>query len=139
MPKEETKPIDDKSNNQSKAAIIFNKLINERKDLMKELYDRVDYNNLKFDFVGPTKDVSFYEYKDSKELFNAIKNNQIKFSEVKNKQNEFLNKLSNIKIGKKTPEQKEVINNLEKFYLSREEVINFFKDYEKLFLDAAYK
>ena len=43
---------------------------------------------------------------DSKKLFNAIENNQIKFSVVKNKQNEFLNKLSNIKIGKKTTEQK---------------------------------
>ena len=42
------------------------------------------------------------------------------------RQNEFLNKLSNIKIGKKTPKQKEVINNLEKFHLSGEEVINFF-------------
>ena len=39
---------------------------------------------------------------DSKELFNAIKNNQIKFNEIKNKQNEFLNKLSNKKIGKKS-------------------------------------
>ena len=105
---------------------------------MKELYDSVDYNNLKFEFVGPTKDVSFYEYMDSKELFNAIKNNQIKFSEVKNKQNEFLNKLSNIKIGKKTPEQKEVINNLEKFYNSREEVINFFRDYIEMLSDANY-
>ena len=38
---------------------------------------------------------------DSKELFNAMENNQIKFSEVKNKQNDFLNKLSNIKNGKK--------------------------------------
>ena len=75
---------------------------------------------------------------DSKELFNAIKNNQIKFSEVKNKQNEFLNKLSNIKIGKKTPEQKEVINNLEKFYNSREEVINFFRDYIEMLSDANY-
>ena len=82
---------------------------------MGELYDNVDYNNLKFEYVVPTKDVSFYEYKDSKELFNEIKNSQIKFSEVKNKQNEFLNKLSNIKIGKKTPEQKELINNLEIF------------------------
>ena len=100
-PKEQTKPIEDKSNNQSKATITFNELINKRKELMSELYDSVDYNNLKFEYVGPTKDVSFYEYKDSKELFNAIKNNQIKFSEVKNKQNEFLNKLSNIKIGKK--------------------------------------
>ena len=101
-PKEESKPIEDKSNNQSKAAIIFSELINKRKKIMSELYDSVDYNNLKFEYVGPTKDVSFYEYKDSKELFNAIKNNQIKFSDVKNKQNEFLSKLSNIKIGKKT-------------------------------------
>ena len=68
---------------------------------MSELHDSVDYNNLKLQHVGPTKDVGFYEYKHSKELFNATKNSQIKFSEVKNKQNEFLNKLSNIKIGKK--------------------------------------
>ena len=47
---------------------------------MSELYDSVDYNNLKFEYVGPTNDVSFYEYKDSKKLFNMIKNNQIKFS-----------------------------------------------------------
>ena len=66
---------------------------------------------------------------NSKELFNAIKNSQIKFSEAKNKQNGFLNKLTNIYVGKKTPKQKEVINNPEKFYKSREEVINFFRDY----------
>ena len=102
------------------------------------MHDRVDYNNLKFEYIGPTKDVSFYEYMDSKELFNAIKNSQIKFNELKNKQNEFLNKLNNIKIGKKTTEQKEVINNLEKFYLSREEVINFFRDYIEMLSDANY-
>ena len=61
----------------------------------------VDYNNLKFEYLGPTKDVSFYENMDSKKLFTEIKNNQIKFSEVNNKQNEFLNKLSNIKLVKK--------------------------------------
>ena len=105
---------------------------------MSELYDGTDYNNLKFEYVGPTKDAIFYEYKDSKELFNEIKNSQIKFSEVKNKQNEFLNKLSNIKIGKKTIKQKETINNLEKFYNSREEVINFFRDYIEILSDANY-
>ena len=51
---------------------------------------------------------------DSKKLFNAIKNSRIKLSEVKCKQNEFLIKLGKIKIGEKTPEQKEVVNNLEK-------------------------
>ena len=76
---------------------------------MSKLHDSVDYNNLKFKYVGPTRVITFYEYMDSKELFNAIKNNQIKFSEVKNKQNEFLNKLSNIKIVKKTSKTKSLI------------------------------
>ena len=105
---------------------------------MSELYDSVDYNNLKFEYVGPTKDVSFYEYMDSKELFNAIKNNQIKFSEVKNKQNNFLKKLNEVKMGNKTIEQRETISNLEKFYKSREEVINFFRDYIEMLSDANY-
>ena len=117
---------------------MMKELINERKKIMSELYDSVDYNNLKFEYVGPTKDVSFYEYMDSKELFNAIKNNQIKFSEVKNKQNNFLKKLNEIKIGNKTYEQKKVIDNLDKFYLSREETLNFFRDYTEMLSDANY-
>ena len=39
---------------------------------------------------------------------------------------------------KKTLEQKEVINNLEKFYNSREEVINFFRDYIEMLSNANY-
>ena len=54
-------------------------------------------------------------------------------------QDELLNKLSNIKIGKKTTKQKGVINNITRFYNSREETINFFRDYGKMVLDAAYK
>ena len=56
---------------------------------MSELYDSVDYNNLNFEYAGSTKDESFYGYMDSKKLFNSIKSSRIKFSEVKNKQNEF--------------------------------------------------
>ena len=53
--KEETKPIEDKSNNQSRTTIIFNELINQRKELMSELYNSVDYNNLNFGYMGPIK------------------------------------------------------------------------------------
>ena len=35
---------------------------------MSKLYDSVDYNNLDFEYLGPTKNVSFYEYMDSKKL-----------------------------------------------------------------------
>ena len=73
---------------------------------MNELHEIVCYNNLKFEYVGPTKDVSLYEYMDSKELFNAIKSNQIKFGEVKDKQSNFLKKLNEVKMGKKMMEKK---------------------------------
>ena len=38
----------------------------------------------------------------------------------------------------KTIEQKQTINNLEKFYISREEVINFFRTYIEMLSDANY-
>ena len=75
---------------------------------------------------------------DSKELFNAIKNNQVKFSQVNNKQNNFLEKLNEVKMGKKTDEQEKVIDDHNKFYNSREEVINFFRDYIEMLSDANY-
>ena len=40
---------------------------------------------------------------------------------------------------RKTPKQEEVIDNLEKFYKSREEVFNFLKNCSKLFFDGGYK
>ena len=106
---------------------------------MNQLYDSVDCNNLAFKYVGPTNDVSFYEYMNSKDFFNAIKSSQIKFTDARNKQNEFLNKLSDKKIDRKTIEQQELINNLKQFYNSREQVINFFKDYIEILSDANYK
>ena len=107
--------------------------------MINKLYEIVDYNNLKFEDVSFTKDVSFYEFMIFKELFDRIKNNQIMFNETIEKQKLFLNELNNVKIGKKTSEQKEMISNLENFYKSGEEVFNFFKDYIKMYTDAGDK
>ena len=41
-PEEQKQTIEDKSYNQTKAAIIFSDLINKRKELMSELYDSID-------------------------------------------------------------------------------------------------
>ena len=73
---------------------------------MSELHDSVGCNNLKFEFVGLTKDVSFYEYMDSKELFNKLRNNQIRFRDGLNKQKDFLKKLNEVKMGKKMRNKK---------------------------------
>ena len=54
---------------------------------MNKLYDSVDYNNSKFEYVSRNKNASFYEYMDSKELFKAIRTSRIGFNEAKKKQN----------------------------------------------------
>ena len=72
---------------------------------MYNLYESVNYNDLKLEYIGPTKNVSFYEYMDSKELSNKIKNNQISYGDALKKQKELLKKINELKIGRKTSEQ----------------------------------
>ena len=48
---------------------------------MNEWYESVDVNKLYFQYKG-TEGVSFYEYYDSKELFNKTNNNQLRFDEA---------------------------------------------------------
>ena len=93
-----------------------------------------DKKDLKFQYIGPTEDVRFYGYMDSKELFNAIKNSQIKFSDAVNKQNEFLNKLNNTKIGKKTTKQKGVINNITRLTFLEKKLLIFSETMLKCYL-----
>ena len=60
---------------------------------MSELHDKVDYKNLNFEYVDKkNNDITFYGYKDSKDLFNAIQDNQIKFDEAIKKQTKTANK-----------------------------------------------
>ena len=55
-----------KKNTPPRSTFIFNDLIREWKIKISELYDSVNYTNLNFEYVGPTKSVSFYGYMDSK-------------------------------------------------------------------------
>ena len=80
--KEQTKAIETKSNNQSSASNIFNYLISERKSTMNKLYESADMKKLYFKYEANTKDASLYEFMDSKELLNKIKNNKIKFDDA---------------------------------------------------------
>ena len=94
--KEQTKANKDKPeeiNNQPRATIIFNELISKRKKIMSDLYDTVDKNKLYFGYVDPTKDMSFYEYMNSKELFIKLKNNGIRFSDALKNQEVLLKKM----------------------------------------------
>ena len=130
-PKEQIKAIKGKSNNQSIAANILNNVVKKRKSIKNELLiwivnESVDKNKFYFEYVGPTKDVRFYEYMNSKELFNEIKDNWLRFDDALKKQKELLKKINEVKMGKTTSEQENVITNLESLWKCREEVFDFF-------------
>ena len=63
---------------------------------------------------------------DSKELFNELRDNQIRFSDAIKKQKELLKKINEVKNGGKNPAQEKIVENLEDSYKSREEVLIFF-------------
>ena len=77
--------------------------------------ESVDKNKFYFEYVGPTKDVRFYEYMNSKELFNEIKDNWLRFDDALKKQKELLKKINEVKMGKTTSEQENVITSPEMF------------------------
>ena len=64
-----------------------------------------DKNKLYFQYVGPSKDVGFYEYYDSKQRFHEIENNRLRFDETLKIEKELLNKINEVKMGNKFPEQ----------------------------------
>ena len=65
------------------------------------MYDNFHLNKLYFTYKDPTKDVSFNKYFDSKESFNEIKSQNVKLDDAIEKQKELLQKIYEIKNGKK--------------------------------------
>ena len=106
---------------------------------MNELHESVDKNKLYFKYVGLTKDANFYEYMDSKEFFNELRDNHTRFDEVIKKQQEMLKKINEVRISGKNAEQEKVVKNIENFYRSKEEVFNFFRDCSKMVPDSGYE
>ena len=84
------------------------------------MYESVDKNKLYFEYVSNTKDVSFYEYMDSKEPFDEIKNNRLRFDDaLKMQRVAEKNEWSKNTHFRKTFEQEKVISNLENVYKCR--------------------
>ena len=102
---------------------------------MHELHSLVKFNNLLYHSKGYTKDKDFSMYNDAKSLLDMIKNKHISLSRGEENQADLESNLIDIKISGK---KKMVIKNVEEFRDSRQAVINFYKDYSSLVVNAAY-
>ena len=114
---------------------MFNGLIKERRKAMSEFHSAVEFDNLLYHYKGPTKDKHFSMCNDAKSLFDMIKNKEISLTHAEENQADLESDLADIKIGSKKILK---IKNVEKFRDSPQAVINFYKDYSSMAINAEY-
>ena len=103
------------------------------------MHSAVEFDNLLYHYQGRTEHKDFSRYNDAKSLFDMIKNKDISLTHAEENQADLESDQTDIKIGsKKSSAQKKVIKNVEKFRGSRQTVINFYKNYSSMTINAAY-
>ena len=106
---------------------------------MCEMHSAVEFDNLLYHYKSPTKDKDFSMYNDVKSLFDMIKNKDMSLTHAEENEADIESDLTDIKIGsRKSSAQKKVIKNVERFRDSQQAVINFYKDYCSMAINAAY-
>ena len=70
----EPKSIDSKSNEQPINQDIYNKILEERIDEILEMSRKFNYNNLVYDFKGPTPLINFVKFEGPMYTYNQLKN-----------------------------------------------------------------
>ena len=106
---------------------------------MHELHNSVKFDNLFYHYKGPTDDKDFSIYNNAISIFDMIKNKEISLSHAEENQANLKSNLADIKVdGKKNSAQKKLIKNVENFRDSRQAVIDFYKDYSSMVINAAY-
>ena len=109
---------------------IFDKLVKEKFDGMKELIYKTDYDNLIYYFKGDTAKKIFNDFENGIKRFRKIQSGEMKLEDAKELQNIFKRNLNKISRGRfKSKEQKSALENITLLYESRQVVIKLFNDY----------
>ena len=66
---------------------IFENLVDERIEEMKELHESIDFENLIYHFKGENADIEFNDFIDAETFCNNLKSHKIKLDDVKKKTN----------------------------------------------------
>ena len=97
----------------SKRKEIFNELVDERREKITDLDKKVNSDDLIYKCKGNTADVKFDEFDNTLNIINKMQNGEISLEDVKNNQEKFKSYLGELKQGKKSKEQKNILHNKE--------------------------
>ena len=120
----------------SKEKEIFKDIHNKRLDKIKELDNKIDYDNLKYVVEKSGLEYNFNEMKDPMTLFKNIGDGKISVEEAKEKQKDYYSYLNTIRGGNKNASQKRTLANINILFNTRDNVIKYLEDYSSMILEA---
>ena len=117
---------------------IFNELVDERREKIVDLVEKVNSDDLIYRYKGNTPDLNFNEFDNALDIIEKIRDVKIDLADVKNNQEKFRSYLGEIKKGRKSKAQKNTWCNIEMLYKARKEAIKFYDDYSLMMSEAKY-
>ena len=123
-----TKAIND--NNPSISKEIYGRILEEKMDEILEMSREINYNNLVYDFKGPTSSISFTKFGGPMYTYDQLKKDDKTLKQVeKKKQINFKTELNEIIRGsKKSLRQLSTIKNVKNLYNARQKIIDLLND-----------
>ena len=91
----------------SKEREIFKDIYNKRLDKIKELNNKINYNNLKYVVASSGDEYRFNKIEDPITFLNKIKNGKISLKEAKDQQQNYYGYLNTIRKGNEILDKKE--------------------------------
>ena len=101
--------------------------------------NKIDYNNLNYVVVGTGDKYSFDDLDDPLTFLNNIKKGEISMEKAIKQQYNFHKYLNLIRIGNKNYNQNRTLANINVFYNTRDNAIQFIQDYGRMILEAREK
>ena len=111
-------------------------------DEILEMSRETNYNNLVYNFKGPTAPISFTRCGGPMYTYNQLKNGDTTLQQVEKQQKDFKKELNEITSGNpkhKSDNQLYVIKNVKNLYDSRQKIIDLLNDNSKIGSEAIYK
>ena len=120
----------------SKETEIFTDIYNKRLDKIKELDNKIDYDNPNYVVERSGLEYNFNKIKDPITFLKDIKEGKISVEEAKEKQKDYYSYLNTIRRGNKNACQKNFLVNINILFNARNNVIKYIEDYSSMILEA---
>ena len=111
-------------------------------DEILQMRNKIDFDNLIYNFKGPTSSINFGKFGGPIYVYGHMKNGDITLQQAEKQQNDFGKELNEITSGNpkhKSNSQLYIIKNVKNLYNARQKIIDLFNDNSRIRSEAIYR